>query len=241
MRKYFCLLLVILAFHGTGLSQITDNLPADLPRTFSLVFNQGFMLSGSQPDSVPVSGAGSGSTFIGAGVRIPLGENIVGIRLTPGAKWTTISYLQNNLKTFPTINDSLEFTPSQEKHSLFLGSLEGGFYFNISRDEDHDPKFFVEAGGYVDYLFSASLKTKFTNAEGLRVKEKVRDLAQLDGEFNRFQYGIYGRVGYKWASLYLNYRLVEIFDDFSQRAGAPEGYRNPPMPPLQIGLSIFFL
>ncbi|MEM7369389.1 MAG: porin family protein [Bacteroidota bacterium] len=215
----------------------------DRPRNFSLVFNRGLMLTGSSPDSVPLNGNSSGTYSIGGGIRIPLIKDAVRLRLTPSISWTHFSYDQTNLKTFPTVADSLPQQLTLEKHTLIFGELPLGVIFNLSRDEDGDPRFFVEAGGYVGYLLGANYKTRFKDSEGLRVKNKRRDLEGIESEFERLRYGLYGRVGYKWAALYFSYRLSDVFDEFtnpSLRPTAFEGYKNPKIPPMEVGISVFF-
>ncbi|MDX2247593.1 MAG: porin family protein [Bacteroidia bacterium] len=217
-----------------------DDLPSDPPSRFDLVFNRGLMLVSSTQDSVPISGSNSGTFFIGGGIKFPLAKNKMGIRVTPGVAFSRIQYNQTTIKTFPTIPDSLSFTLTSEKHSLTYVELPLGFYLNISRDEDNDPKFFVEAGGYVGYLLSASYKTKYVNSDGQRVKTQVSDLEKIEAEFERIRYGLYGRLGYKWASLYYSFRLSALFDEFANdppRGG--QGYKNPVIPPMEVGLTIF--
>ena len=219
-------------------------LPTDPPRSFSLVFNRGFMLSGSQPDSVPLNGTGSGTYFIGAGFKFPLWQNKLGLRVAPGIAFTHFTYEQTNLKTFPSIQDSLAYPLTLERHGATWVELPLGFYANFSRDEDGDPRFFAEIGGYVGYLLAANYKTRYTNVDigNLRVKEKIRDLHKVESEWERLRYGLYGRLGYKWASLYVCYRLSEVFDEFTHpdfRPRAGEGFRNPRIAPMEVGITVF--
>ncbi|MEZ4825207.1 MAG: outer membrane beta-barrel protein [Bacteroidia bacterium] len=219
---------------------VSDDLPADPPSHFDLVFNRGLILVGTTQDSVPVSGSNSGTFFIGGGIKFPLANNKMGIRLTPGIAFSRIQYNQTSIKSFPTVPDSLDFTLTAEKHSMIYAELPLGFYLNISRDEDNDPRFFVEGGGYLGYLFSASYKYSYTNTSGQRVNTQIKDQEKIQNEFERLRYGIYARVGYKWASLYYSYRLSALFDEFANnppRGGA--GYKNPLIPPMELGLTIF--
>lgn len=217
-------------------------LPTDPPRSFSLVFNRGFMLSGSQPDSVPLNGTGSGTYFIGAGFRFSLFKNKMGLRVSPGIAFTHFTYEQTNLKTFPSVPDSVPFPFTQERHGSTWAELPLGIYANFSRDEDGDPRFFAELGGYIGYLLAANYKTRYNNAANLRVKEKVRDLHKIESEWERLRYGLYGRVGYKWAAIYVSYRLSEVFDEFTNPAYRPkavEGFRNPAIAPMEFGITVF--
>lgn len=214
----------------------------DRARNFSLVFNRGLMLTGASPDTVPLNGNSSGSYSIGGGIRIPIIKDAVRLRVTPSISWTHFTYDQTNLKTFPTVADSLPQQLTLEKHTLMFGGLPVGVMINMSRDEDGDPRFFVEMGGYVGYLLGANYKTRYKDSEGLRVKNKRRDLEGIENEFERLRYGLYARAGYKWASLYFSFRLSDVFDEFTNPSLRPtsfEGYRNPKIPPMEIGISVF--
>ncbi|MEM7654767.1 MAG: outer membrane beta-barrel protein [Bacteroidota bacterium] len=227
--------------------EITVTLPdtpdsTDRPKNFSLVFNRGLMIAGPSPDSVPLNGTSSGTYFIGGGIRVSLWKDIVRLRITPGLAWTHLAYDQTNLKSFPTIQDSTPYDYAVEKHVLTYAELPVGVFVNLSKDEDGDTRYFVEAGGYFGYLISANYRTAYTDENGLRVKEKVRDLEQLDSEWNPFRYGVYARFGYRWASLYASWRLSDVMDEFTNAPFVPrggEGYRNPNIPPMELGLTIF--
>jgi len=219
-----------------------SSLSTDPPQTFSLVFNRGFMLTGGQPDSVPLNGTGSGTYFVGAGLKFPLAQNKLGLRVAPGVSFSHITYEQTNLKAFPSVPDSLAFPLTMERHSSTWAELPVGFYMNFTRDEDDDPLFFAELGGYVGYMLAGNYKIRYNNAENLRVREKLQDLHKIESEWVRLRYGLYARVGYKWAALFISYRLSEVFDEFTNptyRPKAVEGFRNPPIAPMEIGISVF--
>ncbi|MEL6675075.1 MAG: outer membrane beta-barrel protein [Bacteroidota bacterium] len=224
-----------------------DNLPVDESSIFNLIFTRGFMMTGTlaaenQADSVPLNGGSSGSFQLHAGIKIPIYRNRVGLRLSPGISWTNIVYNQLEGKTFPTlVADSLP-TFSLEKHGQTHVSLPLGVYVNITTDEDGDPVWFLEAGGYLRYMMAASYKVKYEE-NGLQIKEKARGLHTLsDPEFNRLSYGLYARLGYKWFSAYANMRLTEVFDEFTNDAFNPRQngtFKNPIIPPIEVGFSIF--
>ncbi len=221
----------------------TGDLPTDPPRRFNLVFTRGFALAGPANDTVPISSTASGSYAIGAGFLFPFGpRNRVGLRAAPGLSWTSFTYQQLPDKTFPTVSDSVNY--DQERHRLFFLEMPIGLYVNFTRDEDGDPLFFGEMGGYIGYLGSAQYKIKYRNSAGQRVMQRTRDLEQLSdpGEFERIRYGAYARVGYKWFSLFFSMRLTPVFDEFTNPSLRPknvEGFRNPGMPAMEIGLSLF--
>lgn len=201
------------------------------------------MLASGSPDSIPLNGNASGTYSIAGGIKFPLDKkNILGIRMAPGVSWTHIQYNQTEGKTFPTVGDTLNF--SVEKHTMVFADLALSMYINLSRDEDQDRRFFLELGGYGSYLIAANYKTRFTNADGLRIKNKVRDLEQISDEWLRYRYGLFGRVGYKWAALYIGFRLSDVFDEFTNESLRPRpeetGFKNPQIPPLEVGLSLFF-
>ncbi|MDX1908716.1 MAG: hypothetical protein SF053_16890 [Bacteroidia bacterium] len=221
----------------------TDNLETDPARNFNLVFTRGLMMTGGKRDSVPINGAGSGSWSIGAGIKAPLLKDRLGLRITPAFTLTRISYDQTTLKSFPSVPDSLDFQLSRESHNLYAPELSLGVYLNLSHDEDGDTRLFVEAGGYVGYLTGASYRRAYTNSANLRVDEKIRDLERVEDEFVRLKYGLYGRFGYKWAAAYVGIRLTDVFDELTNDMFKPRQvavYRNPLIPPMELGLSLLF-
>lgn len=224
----------------------STNLPVDPPKRFSLVFNRGFTLPGPAQDTVPLSSTGSGTYFIGAGFRFPFGErNVAGLRATPGLAWTGFAYQRTVDQTFPSIPDSNQFAYTQEKHRLFFLEMPIGIYMNFTRDEDGDPLLFGEIGGFVGYLGSAQYRIKYRNGAGQRVEQDTKDLEQIsdpEPEFERLRYGAYARIGYKWITLYYSIRLTDVFDEFTNPSLRPkpvDGFKNPGMPPMEIGISLF--
>ncbi len=222
---------------------------ADPPRRFSLVFARTFMLAGSSPDSVPVSNTSSGTYSVAGGLKFFLYRDLLGLRFAPGVSWTHIAYESTNLKTFPVRKDTNLNTIDQERHVLVHGETSLSLFANLSRDEDGDPRYFVEGGGYVGYMIATNFRRRFTDKNGLRHKEKLRDLETLEDEesgsreFPPLKYGVFGRVGYKWAALTFHYRLSDLFDEFTDPIFLPEGkegFRNPDIPPFEVGLTIFF-
>ncbi|MEO0895967.1 MAG: hypothetical protein AAFY71_06185 [Bacteroidota bacterium] len=229
----------------------TTDLPSDPPRKFSLVLGRTFMLAGSSPDSVPINSTNSGTYSIGGGLKFFLYKDVLGLRFTPGMSWTHIAYEATNLKTFPVVKDTTTDNITNERHVLTHGQASLSIFSNLTRDEDGDPKFFVEVGGYASILVSANLRTRFTDVDGLRHKEKTRDLETVFNsttetrEFERLRYGLLARFGYKWAALTLDYRLSDVFDEFTDNQFLPgnlqdTGYKNPVIPPIEVGLTIFF-
>jgi hypothetical protein len=222
--------------------EVEDNLPADPPSKFDLVFNRSFMLNGGGTlDTVPINGSSSGTFSIGGGIKFPLAQNKLGIRVTPSVAWTQINYNQTDLKSFPTVKDSLPFDLTSERHGLFHVELPIGVYVNVSRDEDNDPKFFVEAGGYIGYLISAKYQYRYLNSSGQRIRVQNRDLETIENEFEKLRYGIYARLGYKWAALYFNVRISDVFDEFANDPPREVlgGFKNPIIPAMQAGITIF--
>ena len=62
----------------------------------------------------------------------------------------------------------------------------------------------------------------------------------IENEFEKLRYGIYARLGYKWAALYFNMRLNDVFDELANDPpNDMAGYKNPTIPPLQVGITIF--
>ena len=211
-------------------------------KRFNLVFTRGLMLGATSLDSVPINGLGSGTYQLQGGFKIHLPGHLVGFRLSPGITWTRLAYNQNDLKTFPTIEDSLGLSLERERHLLTYLELPISVFVNITKDEDGDSELFVEAGGFVGYLLSGNYKRRYPDGNDLSVVFTERGLQRLDSEWMPLQYGIFGRVGYKWAAVYYRFRLTSLLDDFTNASRRPinsEAYRNPPFPPMELGISIF--
>ncbi|TAE49845.1 MAG: hypothetical protein EAZ89_13435 [Bacteroidetes bacterium] len=244
MKRFSGVFFLLLIFSGLcAQSDSTTNLQVDRARNFSLVFNRGLMLTTGRGDSVPINGSSSGSIFVGGGIKIPFAKNKLGVRITPGFNWNSITYDQTTTKSFPSIPDSLPYQLTKEKHFFVRPELGAGVYANLTKDEDGDTRFFAEAGGFVSYLLSASYRTTYNNADGQKIQTKVADLETIEDEFIRLHYGIYARLGYKWAAIYYSWRFTPIFDEFTNEKLRPrnvEGYKNPVIPPMELGLSIFF-
>lgn len=219
-----------------------ENLPTDNAKRFQLLLTRGFMLGATSLDSVPLNSFGSGSYSIHGGISVNLVRNVLKMRISPGVSWTRLAYNQNDLKTYPTIPDSLGFNLERERHLLFYVDLPISFFVNLSKDEDGDSKLFLEGGGYVSYLLGANYKRRYPDGNGLTVIYLERDLQRLDSEWEALRYGIFGRIGYKWASLYYGLRLSPLLDDLTNEGRQPNGssaYANPMIPPMEIGISIF--
>lgn len=69
---------------------------------------------------------------------------------------------------------------------------------------DLNRSFHIAAGGFGEYLIGSHTKTKSTSND----KVKQHD----DFNLNRFRYGVTGRIGYGWASLFVNYSLSELLN-----------------------------
>lgn len=212
----------------------------DPPQTIELLFNRSFLVGANRIDTVPLNTFNSGSYSLGLSFRIPLANNLVGFRLAPSISWLRLVYNQSANKTFPTLADTLGPPLDRERHQLTALDLPVSFYYNITRDEDRDPRFFLEVGGYVGYLIGANYKQRYDDSD-IRVTNRLGQLQRLEGQFERLRYGLFGRVGFKWISLYANYRLTRVFGEFTHpelRPRASDSFRNPEIPPLELGVSI---
>jgi hypothetical protein len=212
----------------------------DEPKVFELIFSRSFLIGAGNLDSVPLSTFNSGSYRLGAGFRIPFQRNTIGLRIAPSVTWLRLVYNQSENKTFPTLADTTRPELSQERHQLTYLDLPLSFYYNITKDEDSDPLLFVEIGGYAGYMLGGNYKQRYDDGD-LRVTQKLSGLPQLEGQFERFRYGVMARVGYKWFSIYGNLRLTRVFGEFtnpqiSPRPDAP--FRNPEITGLELGISL---
>lgn len=211
------------------------------PKRFQLLYSRGFLLDATALDSVPLNAFGSGTHSLQGGFKIHLFRNYAAVRISPGVTWLRYSYNQNDLKTYPTVPDSLPFTLERERHQLFYLEVPVSLVINITKDEDGDSEFFIEGGGYFGYLMGGSYKQRYTDANGLEVVYTERGLPGLEDEWQRLRYGVFGRVGYKWAALYYNLRFSPVLDELTNASRRPvdsDAYRNPNFPTMQLGISI---
>lgn len=212
----------------------------DGPKVFELLFNRSFLVGVGNIDSVPVSAFNSGSYSLGAGFRLPFQRNTIGLRIAPSVTWLRLVYNQSERKTFPTLVDTTSPDLSQERHQLTYVDLPLSFYYNITKDEDNDPIFFVEVGGYAGFMLGGNYKQRYDDGD-LRITNKRSRLPRLEGQFERFRYGAMARVGYKWFAIYGNLRLTRVFGEFTNPQISPrpdEPFRNPEITGWELGISL---
>ncbi len=204
-------------------SEEKQNLSTDRPDNIDLTFTRGFLLVTNEEEGVPLNAGSSGTIRIGAAFKVHLANNTFGFRVHPSISWTKFTYDQTAEKTFPTAIDS-SMTLDVEKHRFTFVDLPLGIFVNITKDEDGDSRFFVEAGGFVGYRTSSIYKTKYNVPnENQEVRQRVRGVKNLED----IRYGFYGRIGYKWVALYYSYRLSNVFKE------------TPMLPPMELGITVF--
>ena len=207
------------------------NLPVDRQDNVRLVFTRAFSLTAGESDNAPVNSGSSGSYFMGLAFKVNLANNDVGLQFTPGINWLKLIYRQEDAKTFPSDTTGYNI----EKHRIPYAELPIGIYVNLSKDEDGDPRVFLEGGGYLGYKIGGIYKIKFDNTEGQAVKVRTGGVKDLED----WRYGFYGRLGYKRWALYGSYRLSRIFTESSSGANGLEvGADNPTFPKVEIGISV---
>lgn len=210
----------------------SDNLPVDRPRFFNLIFNRTFQISptGEESPEAPINSFTSGNYFLGASFKTNFNHGSFGFRFQPGIAWQQLTYEQLDAKTFPTAPvDSISL--DLERHRMTYLEIPIGIFVNITKDEDGDPLFYVEGGAYAGYLLNSAYKTKYQNKLGQEVKNVVREVPDLED----LRYGLYGRVGYKWLSLYYSYRLSDLFKEFPSRGNTANPI--PGIPRMEFGIS----
>ncbi len=212
-------------------SSKSDNLPVDYPRIFQLAFTRAisFAPASEEAEFAPINSLNSGTYSLGISVLFPPVNYSLKLRLQPNFSWTSFNYTQEESKTFPSsFSDTVSF--DTEKHSFTYIELPVGIVYLITKDEDGDPIFYVEAGGFVGYQIGNKFKTKFTNSDEQVIKNKINNVRNVKD----FRGGIYGRIGYKWISLYYSNRLTNVFEEASF-----EGSTFPDLPQMEIGISVF--
>lgn len=214
----------------------SDNLLVDRPDNIDLTLARGFLLISEEQEGVPINAGSSGTISLGLGLKLHLPGNVVGLRVNPNISWTRFAYDQTAEKQFPTEVDP-DRVLSVEKHRFTFIDLPVGVFVNITKDEDGDSRFFMEAGGFVSYKTSGVYKTRYED-ELLDQEVRVRVRGVKDVE--EWRYGVYGRIGYKWIALHFAYRLSEVFKPNPLNAnGQPSGFEVIDLPPMELGLAIF--
>lgn len=239
MKHFLTIIFISVLFWAQSFAQTEspNNLPVDQPDNIDFSLTRSFLLTTNELDSVPLNAGSSGTIGLGLSFKVHLPGNTVGLRFHPGISWTRFTYEQIGTKVFPT----RDTTKKSEKHRLTFVDLGLGIFVNLSKDEDGNSRFYLEAGGYLGRRTSGIYKIRYEK-EGsspdviLEVKERTRGVESLED----WRYGLYGRIGYKWAALYYSYRLSEVFTANPLDAnGNPSNFERLGMPPMELGITIF--
>lgn len=136
------------------------------------------------------------------------------------------SYKYNNEQVMIPRIDSVAFESSEtslKKNKLACTYIGIPLMLRYeTKPADLNRSFHIAAGGFGEYLIGSHTKTKSTDND----KAKQHD----DFNLNRFRYGITGRIGYGWASLFINYSLSEFFESGTE----------PVLYPASAGLALEF-
>lgn len=234
----FCICVALCLLPGILLGQESDNLAVDRPEQVEITFVQGLLINSPQQDGIPLNAGGSGTISLGSSFKLHFPKNVVGFRIQPSISWTRFSYEQATSKTFPTpfLNDDTK-PVRVEKHRIVFADLPIGLFVNVLKDEDGDPRFFLEAGGYAGYKLGSVYKIKVDNTiteqETKQVVDNVYDL-------ENWRYGIYARAGISWLAAHFTYRLSDVFKPNPRQAdGSPSGFESILLPRMELGLAIF--
>ncbi|MEM6261781.1 MAG: outer membrane beta-barrel protein [Bacteroidota bacterium] len=223
---------------------------------FDLVFQRSFLL-GAADATFPMQST-SGSYFVGLGFKFGFLNNKLGIRAQPGINWLRLNYSTNDdlfpeSSILPQDSSQQNATFEIQRHRLTYFEVPLGIYFNISQDEDLNPKAFIEAGGFISYLFAEMLKEGTrANESAPLIRTKTPEIAYI-GSDQRLRYGLYARAGYRWFALFASLRLSDVFEPGAViRNSADEAVvgtdgellsvpqkTEDMVPQLQIGVTIF--
>ena len=220
----------------------STSLAADRASNFSLLFQRGFMLVTQKTDTVNLNGGLSGSFTLGTSFKVNLFKNVVGLRLQPGINWSKADYAQTKANTFPSVQDSFpaNWIVNSEKHRFTFLELPIGLYVNLTKDEDGDPRLFLEAGGYFGYRTGSAYKLKYDDVNGEQTQTVTLKRANVP-DLENLRYGIYGRFGYKWIAAYYSYRFSDVFRQFrtDPATGLPTPFQYPRYAPMELGITVF--
>lgn len=146
--------------------------------------------------------------------------------LTYGAFFEFNSYKYNSSDVMIPRLDSVAFSSSEvslKKNKLSTTYVGIPLMLRYESNRSNPERSFHIAGGvFGEYLIGSHTKIKTTTND----KTKQHD----DFNLNRFRYGVTGRIGYGWASLFVNYSVSELF----------ENGINPVVYPASAGLALEF-
>lgn len=235
MKNLLIFLLLGLLGLSSLMAQETQNdsiapMQLEEPNRFDFIIQRSLLLGSA--DSMAVLKNSSGSWFLGLGFKLPIAHNRLGVRVQPGINWLKFNHAQNDTsKSFPNSRNDY----SVQRHRLAYVELPVGVYYNITLDEERNPKAFVEAGGFVGYGFDFVLKTKETTLRDQGVTTKTNNLPDVEP----LRYGLYGRVGYRWLALHVSYRLTDVFEPFvTDIDGTVTTTPYPIFPSVQFGVTV---
>ena len=229
------LMLCFLGLYGLQAQETKkDSIPAlqlEEPNRFDFILQRSILLG--KADTMATLKNSSGSWFIGLGFKLPIAQNRLGVRVQPGINWLKFNHaLNDTTKSFP--DSRTDYT--LQRHRLAYLEVPVGIYYNISLDEERNPKAFVEAGGFAGYGFSFVLKTKETTVRDQGLKTKTSNLPDLEA----LRYGVYARAGYRWFALHFSYRLTNVFEPFVTNIdGTVTTTPYPIFPSAQFGVTVF--
>lgn len=231
-----CFFFICLSF--SAFAQKSDNLPVDRPDQVEITVIQGLLINSPQQEGIPLNAGGSGTISLGTSFKLHLAQNKMGFRIQPSVSWTRFSYEQAESKIFPSpYVESNDFQVQVEKHRLFFIDVPLGLFVNILKDEDDDPRFFLEAGGFAGYKLRSVYKTRVeNNLTEQETKQLVRSVYDLEN----WRYGLYARLGIRWLAIHFTYRLSDVFKANPRNAdGSPSAFEMIDLPPMELGLAFF--
>lgn len=191
----------------------------DLPG--ALLVDIGLNSWSSAPNNISLNGFQSKTVNLTYYYDIPLGKN--GLTFTPGIGLSFEKYsIENNFTFTSSINNSgvrsvsaTDLTTILDNPTAFGKSKLGLNYFDIpleiryySSKNQYNRGFRAALGVKGGVLYSSFVKYRFEDATG--DKRLVKDRQELG--FNRFRYGVQGRVGFGGFSLFGFYELSNKWD-----------------------------
>lgn len=233
--KAYGIVLFFFFYLQKGLTQDSQSSNGGIPsqdyaQVFDLTFTRGVSIAtgGEESSFAPVNSLNSGTYALGLSILLPPLQKSFKFRIQPQIAWTVFNFSQEEGKLFPTsFSDTISF--ETEKQRITFIDLPVGIVFLAKRDNEGNPVFFLEAGGFAGYRISSAFKTKFTNSDNQEVKNRISNISNL----RDFRTGIYGKVGYKWISLYYSTRLTDVF-----KQEVFDNINFPKLPEMEIGITI---
>lgn len=204
---------------------------------FNFILQRSFIAGAGGIDSTSISTLGSGTTTFGLGYAFNISKKFA-LQLQPQLSFFRLSYNQVEGKVFPTVKNT---ALSKEKHRITYAELPISVQYTLKRDEKKNKATYAELGGYVGLQIGSLYKIAYEETDSIyNISHNIVKKESGIPYTNPLRYGVYGRVGQGFLSLFVNYRISSVFTNtrkVSNGSGGVIDKYNSRIPALEFGIS----